>query len=989
MKSIILITALLCAYASTASAECANGCSGHGYCGANDMCTCYRNFQGTDCSERVCPYGLAFVTTPQGDLNSDGDRDDNSWKRLSQPIKVFRRDTGEIEFVNNLVNTADSDGSGLHELEVNDKIRVGTEVFTIETKTDDKNYVTTSHAMHTYDGFYAYKFIATQARPAGTWEMWPGDFPGSGSDNAEDEGHYHMECSNRGLCDRKTGECECFDGYNGIACGRQACPEGCSGHGQCETVENLRTLEPTKLGFTVQTNKDSAVVYTSAPHSLTTDDFVRIGDFGAMKIKSAAAGKFTLENEFPKTLPLGTHIWQEHHYDLWDSKKNRACKCDPMWTGYDCSLRKCPFGDDPLTVTSYDKDASSGGTDVEYSPFTQKAEKQSLWIESSSGRLTGTFTLTFTDEYGDKWETLPIPNRVRFSERATVVKSTNVVTFENKGIAVDELGINDYIMIGQDVCRVKEVSYFNAEEKLYYKTATCDGGISADINTNSEVPVYRLTVAKEIRDALRALPNYRIPDVTVETITNAGRFAQLQGDNTSPTTGEVKFTSLPIATSPVNDVQVGDYLRIGKEMRRVKTVDAGNNKVTVDVDFVTTLRAGASEVAVINKQNGFRYDITFEWGCRTHWDCRNNGIDEEDSDQKTGGNNGKEGDGIGATCHPGGSCQCSNDFTHGGNGCTKDRRATHANARLSVSGNLDNLICDSNGLIPSDVLGETATVTRVEPSTVAFSGAPSAPGLTVGDQIGIEGQVRTVVSVDTVNNKIKVDRPFEEDSFSTNDNIFDGRTPVNRLEPSSSTTATYSAIIQCFATDMPALQVSGTECNDGTEKSMGCGVARVKDYSGDKYNTSIANRIVLFEGDTGLSSSNLVGNMFDVREVEIGDRIRIYTSTYGSAAPVWETRTVDSIILADGTKQRDGKTTNALTNEDGGEKGLPVVKGFTVSEEFTSSSDFTGRIFVDNSGTTEAASCSNRGLCDESTGECQCFNGYTDVDCSKQNALAL
>merc|ERR1711871_887046 len=177
-----------------------------------------------------------------------------------------------------------------------------------------------------------------------------------------------------------------------------------------------------------------------------------------------------------------------------------------------------------------------------------------------------------TDEYGDKWETLPIPNRVRFSERATVNATTNVVSFWNKGIAVDEVGINDYIMIGQDVCGVKEVSYFNAEEKLYYKTATCDGGISADLS--SPEPVYRLTVAKEIRDALRALPNYRIPDVTVETITNAGRFAGLTA--TDHVSGEsfVKLASAP--ADSVDDLQVGDYIRIGKEMRRVDVVSTND-----------------------------------------------------------------------------------------------------------------------------------------------------------------------------------------------------------------------------------------------------------------------------------------------------------------------------------------------------------------------------------------------------------------------------
>jgi len=48
-----------------------------------------------------------------------------------------------------------------------------------------------------------------------------------------------VECAGKGLCDRKSGQCACFDGYTGIACERQACPKNCNGRGRCVTQEIL------------------------------------------------------------------------------------------------------------------------------------------------------------------------------------------------------------------------------------------------------------------------------------------------------------------------------------------------------------------------------------------------------------------------------------------------------------------------------------------------------------------------------------------------------------------------------------------------------------------------------------------------------------------------------------------------------------------------------------------------------------------------------
>jgi hypothetical protein len=184
----------------------------------------------------------------------------------------------------------------------------------------------------------------------------------------------------------------------------------------------------------------------------------------------------------------------------------------------------------------------------------------------------------------------------------------------------------------------------------------------------------------------------------------------------------------------------------------------------------------------------------------------------------------------------------------------------------------------------------------------------------------------------------------------------------------------------------------------------------------------------------------LKAELMDEREVEIGDRIRMLTSL-GS----WETRTVDSVTYTSGYQvngfvvsepyENTVSTTAAVTNTIAATTGaigaaMPQTSSVNACEvgdfckvtgaSFTSSdgvykvSQITNPItfdsayglpgqqasqaltltkahlaYNDGAGTTEAKSCSGRGLCDDSSGECQCFKGYTGVDCSIQNALAV
>jgi len=121
--------------------------------------------------------------------------------------------------------------------------------------------------------------------PFGTTEQFPSGVDSDGM-VVPNTAHYYRECSNKGTCDRASGDCTCFDGYGGSACQRATCPTSssgvCSGHGTCETISTIAAWD------------------------------------------------------------------NDNIYNLWDEHATMGCVCDGAYTGPDCSQRTCKVGPDPL-----------------------------------------------------------------------------------------------------------------------------------------------------------------------------------------------------------------------------------------------------------------------------------------------------------------------------------------------------------------------------------------------------------------------------------------------------------------------------------------------------------------------------------------------------------------------------------------------------------------------------------------------------------------
>lgn len=106
-----------------------------------------------------------------------------------------------------------------------------------------------------------------------------------------DRAHRYAECSNAGICDRTTGVCQCFNGFEGSSCQRKTCPSNtngvCSGHGSCIS--------------------------------------------SSIALQYISGGGTTLSG--------------------WEYDKFYTCMCDEGWKNMDCSARICPKGLNPSAGT--------------------------------------------------------------------------------------------------------------------------------------------------------------------------------------------------------------------------------------------------------------------------------------------------------------------------------------------------------------------------------------------------------------------------------------------------------------------------------------------------------------------------------------------------------------------------------------------------------------------------------------------------------------
>lgn len=118
--------------------------------------------------------------------------------------------------------------------------------------------------------------------------------------------HDYMECSNKGLCDRISGECECLPGYDGAACQRASCPS--------KTSSSSLTGISSRGGGSLGTTKSGQNFAGRSAFS---------GKSSTMPQTGECSGHGTCE-----TIAEIANYDNGNVYTLWDKDSTMGCKCD-------------------------------------------------------------------------------------------------------------------------------------------------------------------------------------------------------------------------------------------------------------------------------------------------------------------------------------------------------------------------------------------------------------------------------------------------------------------------------------------------------------------------------------------------------------------------------------------------------------------------------------------------------------------------------------
>merc|ERR1719335_742484 len=374
--------------------------------------------------------------------------------------------------------------------------------------------------------------------------------------------HTYAECAGVGICDRGSGDCECFEGYTGRGCGLQTCQNDCSGHGECVYAEDVTF----------------GTVY---------------GDYND-------AG-------------LGVGASKVPQKPNWDSGKVRMCVCEPGYTDIDCSRRMCPKGNDVMderqnlvtalkyqtqTVTLIGAGALGDGVATGCgATFTEAA------TDACFGDLVGkSFALTFTSKLNQSYTTKPIIVSIVDDANSGTVAAAEMATATAVQSALHELP--NYVV---DDCSVTcTYEYALGVSKLYPSVAgpqylleveadKCDSGCTPQLSSPVQLKSAQVTAGAadfKTGSTTTADGSGAVIADSVTTITTAA--AADLGDGTNP-------PALPF------------YIQIVDEVLKVTAISGE------DIDVTRGAAPSADPLSSVAESVQADYN-SFECGRRGKWD---------------------------------------------------------------------------------------------------------------------------------------------------------------------------------------------------------------------------------------------------------------------------------------------------------------------------------------------------------------------------------